>query len=150
MGAFGGDALEQRVAFDRIGHQQRGTPGSLLQRFVERVSTSTCLSKAGLSTSVYYTAPGGFDTHADQREKHEGLLSEAGESLQAFLNDLDAAGHGECVLTLVFSEFGRRLTENGSGGPTMARRHPSSYSAKGTIPVSTARHSTSSIWRTTT
>jgi hypothetical protein len=149
-GADGSDAREQRAALDRISRQRRGAPGSLPQ-FVERMSTSTCLSrgrldaalngavpvgsfypeslglarrlklaaqliKAGLSTSIYYTALGGFDTHADQREKHEGLLSEVGESLQAFVDDLDAAGHGERVLTLVFSEFGRRLAENGSGG----------------------------------
>jgi uncharacterized protein (DUF1501 family) len=74
------------------------------------------LIKAGLSTSIYYTALGGFDTHADQRETHADRLAELGESLEAFHRDLDAAGHGQRVLTLVFSEFGRRLAENGSGG----------------------------------
>ncbi|SIO58793.1 Uncharacterized conserved protein, DUF1501 family [Singulisphaera sp. GP187] len=164
----GADALDQRAALDRIGHQHRGTPGSLLQ-FVERMSTSTCLSggrldavldaaapvgssypeslglarrlrlvaqliKAGLSTSIYYTALGGFDTHADQREKHEGLLSEVGDSLQAFLDDLDAAGHGERVLTLVFSEFGRRLAENGSGGTDHGTAAPVFLLGKGVCP----------------
>jgi uncharacterized protein (DUF1501 family) len=74
------------------------------------------LVKAGMGTSIYYTALGGFDTHAGQAETHAGLLREAGDSLRAFLDDLDRAGDGGRVLVLVFSEFGRRLRENGSAG----------------------------------
>jgi uncharacterized protein (DUF1501 family) len=74
------------------------------------------LIKAGLTTSIYYTQLGGFDTHANQLGTHDNLLREMGASLPAFLKDLTDAGHGQRVLVLVFSEFGRRLTENASGG----------------------------------
>jgi uncharacterized protein (DUF1501 family) len=74
------------------------------------------LIKAGLTTSIYYTQLGGFDTHANQLGTHDNLLREMGVSLQAFLKDLNEAGHGQRVVVLVFSEFGRRLTENASGG----------------------------------
>jgi uncharacterized protein (DUF1501 family) len=74
------------------------------------------LIKAGLSTSIYYTHLDGFDTHSGQLERHAGLLRELGSSLGAFLDDLEKAGESERVLVLVFSEFGRRLGENGSGG----------------------------------
>src|SRR5262249_36783635 len=59
---------------------------------------------------------GGFDTHANQAGTHANLMQEVGNSLQAFLDDLNKAGDGKRVLVLVFSEFGRRLTENASGG----------------------------------
>jgi uncharacterized protein (DUF1501 family) len=74
------------------------------------------LIKAGLTTSIYYTQLGGFDTHANQLNQHDNLLREMGASLQAFLKDLSASGDGRRVVVLVFSEFGRRLTENASAG----------------------------------
>jgi uncharacterized protein (DUF1501 family) len=74
------------------------------------------LIKAGLTTSIYYTQIGGFDTHANQLGMHSSLLREVGDSLRAFLDDLHDSGGGERVLVLVLSEFGRRLGENASAG----------------------------------
>ncbi|HKI35349.1 MAG TPA: DUF1501 domain-containing protein [Gemmataceae bacterium] len=74
------------------------------------------LIKAGLTTSIYYTRLGGFDTHANQFGTHDGLLREMGASLQAFLKDMTDSGNGQRLVVLVFSEFGRRLTENASAG----------------------------------
>ncbi len=82
----------------------------------QRLRLVAQLIKAGLSTSIYYTHLGGFDTHANQSGQHDNLLRELGASLQAFLKDLNDAGHGKRVVVLVFSEFGRRLTENASAG----------------------------------
>ncbi len=74
------------------------------------------LIKAGLSTSIYYTRLGGFDTHANQLGQHDGLMREMGNSLQAFLKDMNDSGNASRVIVLIFSEFGRRLTENASAG----------------------------------
>jgi uncharacterized protein (DUF1501 family) len=74
------------------------------------------LIKAGLKTSIYYTQLGGFDTHANQAGTHAGLLQELDVSLKAFLDDLKKSGEDRPVVVLVFSEFGRRLGENASGG----------------------------------
>jgi uncharacterized protein (DUF1501 family) len=82
----------------------------------ERLKLVAQLIKAGLSTSIYYTQLGGFDTHANQFGTHFVLLREMGDALKAFLDDLGKSGDTERVLVLVFSEFGRRLTENASGG----------------------------------
>jgi uncharacterized protein (DUF1501 family) len=82
----------------------------------QRLKLIAQLVKAGLTTSIYYTQLTGFDTHANQLGTHDSLLREIGESLRAFLDDLDQAGESERVLVLVFSEFGRRLAENASGG----------------------------------
>jgi uncharacterized protein (DUF1501 family) len=71
--------------------------------------------KGGLPTSVYYTGLGGFDTHANQLTKHRQLMNEVSESLKAFYDDMLTAGLLGQVTLLVFSEFGRRVKENGSG-----------------------------------
>ena len=81
-----------------------------------RLSLIAELIKAGLSTCIYYTELDGFDTHVNQVGSHPSLLRETGDSLGAFLGDLGRAGEADRVLVLVFSEFGRRLAENASGG----------------------------------
>ena len=74
------------------------------------------LIDAGLSTRVYYVALDGFDTHSQQADAHSGLLSQLGDALAAFAEDLETHGHLDRVATLVFSEFGRRVEENASQG----------------------------------
>jgi len=69
-----------------------------------------------LSTKVYYANMTGFDTHAAQRGVHEALLRELAEGVEAFYRDLEAQGNADRVLVLAFSEFGRRVAENGSAG----------------------------------
>ena len=58
----------------------------------------------------------GFDTHAAQEDTHSGLLSEFAGAVAAFFDDLQAAKLSEQVVLLAFSEFGRTIRENGSGG----------------------------------
>jgi uncharacterized protein (DUF1501 family) len=82
----------------------------------QRLKLVAQLVKAGLTTSLYYTHLGGFDTHANQAATHDSLLREVGDSLKAFFDDLKKANSSDRVLVLVFSEFGRRLAENGSAG----------------------------------
>jgi uncharacterized protein (DUF1501 family) len=74
------------------------------------------LIKAGLSTAIYYTHLDGFDTHSGQLQLHAGLLRHLGASLVAFVDDLEKSGESDQVLVMIFSEFGRRLSENGSAG----------------------------------
>jgi uncharacterized protein (DUF1501 family) len=60
-------------------------------------------------------APGAYDTHANQAETLPEILRLTCDSLLAFQRDLEARGIADRVLTLVWSEFGRRAQENGSG-----------------------------------
>lgn len=82
----------------------------------ERLRTVAELIDANLPTRIYYVTLDGFDTHSDQAAAHAALLGQLGDALAAFLEDLAAHGHAERVLTLTFSEFGRRVAENGSRG----------------------------------
>ncbi len=72
--------------------------------------------KGNLGTKVYMVTLGGFDTHADQANKHEALLNSLSSSVKLFFEDLGMTGHDENVLAMTFSEFGRRAFENGSQG----------------------------------
>jgi uncharacterized protein (DUF1501 family) len=71
---------------------------------------------AQIPERVYYTAIDGFDTHAAQAPAHTNLLQTLGDAVAAFHEDLAHQGQHERVATLTFSEFGRRVAENGSLG----------------------------------
>lgn len=66
----------------------------------------------------------GFDTHARQRPDHDRRMSELDGALGAFLQDLRAGGHDERTAVLVFSEFGRRVSENASEGTDHGKAGP--------------------------
>lgn len=75
--------------------------------------------RAGLPTRVYYATLGGFDTHAGQGGEngtHANLLRTFAEAVSAFYNDLKAQRNDQRVMTMSFSEFGRRVGQNASGG----------------------------------
>jgi uncharacterized protein (DUF1501 family) len=74
------------------------------------------LVTGGFGTRVYYLQHDGYDTHARQAPAHAALLGELSGALSAFQRDLAQHGESEHVLVLVFSEFGRRVEENGSKG----------------------------------
>lgn len=67
-------------------------------------------------TRVLYLSVGGFDTHARQADQHQNLLKGFSDAMLAFQRELEAIGKAQKVVTLVFSEFGRRTYENASLG----------------------------------
>jgi uncharacterized protein (DUF1501 family) len=81
-----------------------------------RLSLIARLIKSGARARVYYTQHDSYDTHAGQLRTHARLLLELSEALRRFQDNLDASGLADRVLVLCFSEFGRRVHENGSGG----------------------------------
>jgi uncharacterized protein (DUF1501 family) len=75
----------------------------------------------GIGTRVYYVTTGGFDTHAGQNPNaingaYYNLMGTLNDGLGAFYVDLQNQGLLDDTLVLTFSEFGRRITENGSQG----------------------------------
>ena len=68
---------------------------------------------------------GGFDTHANQLDTHQELLTQVSTAVSAFYQDLAATGHDQNVLSMTFSEFGRRVYENGSSGTDHGKAAPS-------------------------
>jgi uncharacterized protein (DUF1501 family) len=82
----------------------------------DKLKTVAQLIDAGLSTRIYYVELDGFDTHASQLETHAILLRQWGQAVSAITRDLNDKGHLGRVCILTFSEFGRRVSENASGG----------------------------------
>ena len=70
---------------------------------------------AGLGTRIFYTAHGGYDTHANEMPTHPKLLQEMSGAISDFFDDLEEHGAADDVTMLVFTEFGRRMRDNGSG-----------------------------------
>ena len=89
---------------------------------------------AGLPTRVYYVSMGGFDTHANQLQTHENLMRNLGRALATFVSDLKASGDIDRVLVMTFSEFGRRVEENASGGTDHGVAAPMFLIGKPAIP----------------
>ncbi len=70
---------------------------------------------ADMGTKVFYVQHGGYDTHADQGPNHPRLLTELTDALSDFMDDLREHNASENLSILVFTEFGRRMRDNGSG-----------------------------------
>jgi uncharacterized protein (DUF1501 family) len=82
----------------------------------DRLRLVARLIKGGIGTRIFYTTQSGYDTHARQLPAHAELLAEFGGAVRAFMDDLAAARLGERVVLMAFSEFGRRVQENGNMG----------------------------------
>ena len=70
---------------------------------------------ADLGTRIYYTQHGSFDTHAGELDSHTKLWDEVAGGVGDFMDDLREHGYQDDTIILVFSEFGRRVLDNGSG-----------------------------------
>ncbi len=84
--------------------------------FANSLRNVAALIAAGVSTRVYYVSLSGFDTHVNQVPQQTNLLRQLSEGLAAFQRDLESKKLDGQVLTMTFSEFGRRPSENQSKG----------------------------------
>jgi len=92
------------------------------------------LLRSKLDLEVIHLSMGGYDTHASQGGSHNRLLSQLGNNLRSFQDQLERSGLGDRVVTCVFSEFGRRATENLSGGTDHGSAYPAFVIGKGIKP----------------
>ena len=70
---------------------------------------------AGLGTRIFYTQHGGYDTHATEMAGHPKLMTDISGAISDFLDDLEEHDASDNVIVLAFTEFGRRMRDNGSG-----------------------------------
>jgi uncharacterized protein (DUF1501 family) len=70
----------------------------------------------GFGTRIFYVSLGSFDTHSNQAPTHSKLLAELADSIGTFFRTLKESGNDRRVQLMTFSEFGRRVDENGSKG----------------------------------
>lgn len=112
-------ALDAQLSSDTIraiaarGQNDTTYPASQLGNSLKLVAK---LIGGGMATRVFYVSQGGYDTHTNQLGTQQRLLKDLGDSVNAFVQDLKAQGDLSRVLLMTFSEFGRRVAENASGG----------------------------------
>lgn len=82
----------------------------------QKLRTVAEIIAGDLGTRVFFVSLDGFDTHSQQAAAHQTLLTELSAAVSAFVRDLAGHGQAERVLVATFSEFGRRVKENGSLG----------------------------------
>ena len=80
------------------------------------MKTIASLIFSEINTKVYYVSLGSFDTHINQEGQQQRLFTEMNDAVTAFVKDLKANHRFDDVLLFTFSEFGRRVQQNASGG----------------------------------
>ncbi|MGF1558349.1 MAG: DUF1501 domain-containing protein [Flavobacteriaceae bacterium] len=89
------------------------------------------LIKGNLGTKVYMISMGGFDTHGNQPLAHARLMSNLSIAVDNFYDDLGFTQQEDKVLSMTFSEFGRRIFENGSNGTDHGKAAPTLFFGSG-------------------
>jgi uncharacterized protein (DUF1501 family) len=128
QGARDARALSERVSAAAGSSSPDGFPAT---SFGRRLALTARLIQGGLGARIYSLEVGGFDTHNDQLPLHENLLRTVSNGLAALDAELVRTGWADRVVTLVFSEFGRRVRENlsrgtdhGAAGPVFLMGEP--------------------------
>ena len=80
------------------------------------MKTIASLIFSDINTKVYYVSLGSFDTHVNQQTQQQRLFTEMNDAVRAFVKDLKENNRFNDVLLFTFSEFGRRVSQNASGG----------------------------------
>ncbi len=130
VGEAGAQAI--RLA-DRIA-KLKPADGPFPGRLGREMRKAMALLEADLGLEAIQLSFGGFDTHAGQAASHNRLLAELGNNLRVFQDELEKAGLGDKVVTVVFSEFGRRVPENLSAGTDHGSAGPVFVMGKGVVP----------------
>jgi uncharacterized protein (DUF1501 family) len=106
------DAAAIRLA--AAGYQPTGTyPASDLG---DGLKLAAAVIAANTGARIFWVTQGGYDTHDSERGDHDALLLDLDRSLAAFTTDLAARGSDRRVAVMMWSEFGRRVEDNASGG----------------------------------
>ena len=105
----GADILKQAPAMYSSDVEYADNPIAQSLKDVARVHL------AGLGTRIFYASHGGYDHHANENKSHPKLLQELSGAIMDFFHDLRAHESSDEVAMLVFTEFGRRMRDNGSG-----------------------------------
>ena len=107
----------------KVTKQSDGYPAAGKNPLADQLKIVARLIAGGLQTRIYLVSMGGFDTHARQTDAtdtttgaHAKLLAKLSEAIHVFQNDLDYLQVGNRVVGMTFSEFGRRIQSNASGG----------------------------------
>jgi uncharacterized protein (DUF1501 family) len=104
---------------DYIYEQSRRHPSSQTYpstQLGKNLKTISSLILSDINTKVYYVSLGSFDTHVNQENQQKRLFTEFNDAISSFVKDLKSNNRFEDITIMTFSEFGRRVAQNASGG----------------------------------
>ncbi|MCC6410763.1 MAG: DUF1501 domain-containing protein [Saprospiraceae bacterium] len=104
--------------------KQRSTASYPSTGLGKNFKTIASLILSDTDTSIYYLSHGSFDTHVNQQGQQQRLFQEMNDALEAFCTDMQQNGRWNDVLVVTFSEFGRRVAQNASGGTDHGKANP--------------------------
>ena len=115
LGQTGLDALKGADILKVAPQQYESTVEYAESPVAKKLRDIAMIHTADLGTRVFYTSHGSFDTHAAQAATHAQLWTQVSEAIADFWDDLREHDADENVTMFLFSEFGRRVRDNGSG-----------------------------------
>ena len=115
LGQTGLDAMKGADMLKVAPRQYQSTVEYASTPIAQKLRDIAMIHTAGLGTRVFYTDHGSFDTHAAQATEHSRLWTEVSAAIADFWDDLREHDADDNVIMFLFSEFGRRVRDNGSG-----------------------------------
>ncbi len=115
LGQTGSDALKGADILRTAPAKYSSTVEYAANPLAQNMKSMAQVFLADLGTKVFYTQHGSFDTHSGELVTHSKLWSEVSAAIGDFYDDLREHGREDEAVILVFSEFGRRIKDNGSG-----------------------------------
>jgi len=115
LGQTGRDALKSADILKEAIPQYKSSVEYGADNLGQSLRTVANIHSADLGARFFYTTHGGFDTHASQMPMHSNLWTQVSRAVADFWNDMEEQGASDNIVMLLFSEFGRRVKENGQG-----------------------------------
>jgi uncharacterized protein (DUF1501 family) len=117
VAASGADLLAvQHALADLLKGSATPGPAAPATSLAAQLDLVAQLIKAGSPTKVYQVSLGGFDNHAAEKDTHARLMGELDGAISGFMTSLKGSTTGDGVVLMTYSEFGRRVAQNASGG----------------------------------
>ena len=115
LGQTGRDALKSADILKEAIPQYQSSVEYAADNLAQSLRTVATIHAADLGVRFFYATHGGFDTHASQMPMHSNLWTQVSRAVSDFWADLAEQGASDNIVMLLFSEFGRRVKENGQG-----------------------------------
>ena len=115
LGQTGSDALKGADILRTAPTQYTSNVEYAANPIAQSLRSAAQVMFADLGTRIYYTQHGSFDTHSGELISHSKLWQEVSGAVSDFMDDLKEHGREDDAIVFIFSEFGRRIKDNGSG-----------------------------------
>ena len=115
LGQTGVDALKGADILRSAPARYSSTVEYAANSIAQSLKSAAQVMFADLGTRVYYTTHGGFDTHTEELQTHTQLWTEVSGAVGDFMDDLTEHGRQDDTILFIFTEFGRRVKDNGAG-----------------------------------